>query len=1042
MKSKLKRVTLILSAFFVLIGSLVSPISVKAEEINVTKSGTLENFIDNVPVEDLTTFIDVDKITSDNYTWESTIENVEMITFDGTQILAIKHPLGNGEEYTSSGSLLLTFEDAFINSDGSRSDLVLEISDIYVKQLVDNPDVYYYGIISGGKTLTTEAFSQDCKGFIWNAQEGDPLYIKANQRTNRSTNFKVYKKDGSNDKFVFGIKDLDVGDYTSSGSTGDYNGEYIESIEAINGYGNVYMPESNILKIENGKMSATATDDNTWNTGYISILSSNNQSKWRASGRNTATKLFETLPFHKVEDSVIGGGEIKYVKSDDEIDQGLIIAGGGDNVSIVTRPLEGHKIKKITVDGEDVTPEDKLLEYTYSFNDIHEDHEIIAEYEPFTYKINYDANGGEGDVPSQTFTFEDVEFMSSENIFTRKGFTFTGFKLEGRDELIETPEDFRAVLVALGDGAEITLVAQWIEKEETQTFLDYVQIEKYWDDDSDAKGFRPSSVQFIITDSEGNVYDGSDEQHTGLLTSENYYSDYEFIEFLEKDLEEKRSSMSEEEIAEAEEFIADAYRKAEEEKEQYGTNDMWIGGWFFRYEAKERRTYTIEEPDIEGYYLSHSEESSDPGAPTFTFVNTVSDSPTYFIDLITVMKFWDDNDNADNTRPDQLQLIIKDDQGNVYDGSDTSHIGLLTKDNLLNMEELFQEAQASYEAQKETMTEEERAEALASIENMKQEVQKMKDEFGSAEYWFGMWFINYEGTEGRTYTIEEPSIKGYKLIKSKSEGERGNQVFMLKNGIYNSKTYWVDESGKALHPSEDGTLDPKVFPNYKLVKTEVKDNGDTVHTYHHIQTSWVDEKDEKIVQSKPGEYPKETFPNYEFVKSETYPNGDVIHHYHKIVDLKFIVDGKTVKEDKIKRGADGVAPEVTPKNGYKFVGWDKEFKNIQVDTVVTAKLEPIKYPITYVLDGGKNDNANPSNYTIEDAVTLKNPVKLGAKFLGWKEGNAIAKGSTGAKTFTAQWEIVTAPVNTGYNPALIEFATIMAGSLGGLYLALKKKKKS
>lgn len=447
-------------------------VNIQADNINIIKQGDKDTFFDKMPVNDLTTFIDISKINKNNYTWESTIENVEEITHNSSKILAIKNPLSNGGEYNSNGTLSLTFTDAFLNSDGSRSDLVLELSNIYIKQLTDNPQVSYYGIITDGKTLNTNAFSEDIKGFTGDTQNVDPLYIYAAQRTNRSVNFKIYKKDSTSDKFVFGILDLDVGDYTNSGGTADYNGEYVESIEAISGYGDVYMPATNILQRDGNKMRAYATDDNTWDTGFVTTFSSNNESKWRASGRNTNTNLFENLPYYTVKDSVVGGGEIKYKPTSGEKDQGTIVSGKGGDVTIVTRPLEGHKIKKITIDGEDATPEDKTSEFEYTFSNIKDNHEIIAEYEPFTYKINYDGNGGQGDMPSQDFTFDDEVFNSKENAFTKEGSKFLGFKIEGRDELITSPEDFRALLVSMGDGAEITLVAQWEEIKYDVTFVD------------------------------------------------------------------------------------------------------------------------------------------------------------------------------------------------------------------------------------------------------------------------------------------------------------------------------------------------------------------------------------------------------------------------------------------------------------------------------------------------------------------------------------------------------------------------------------------
>ncbi|MCF0116198.1 MAG: InlB B-repeat-containing protein, partial [Erysipelotrichaceae bacterium] len=98
------------------------------------------------------------------------------------------------------------------------------------------------------------------------------------------------------------------------------------------------------------------------------------------------------------------------------------------------------------------------------------------------------------------------------------------------------------------------------------------------------------------------------------------------------------------------------------------------------------------------------------------------------------------------------------------------------------------------------------------------------------------------------------------------------------------------------------------------------------------------------------------------------------------------------------------------RNGYKFTGWkegNKIPKGSSGDKTFTAQWEAVPYAITYVLEGGLNDKDNPSSYTIESKdIDLKDPTKEGYKFIGWKEGNKIPSGSTGDKTFTAQWEVV------------------------------------
>lgn len=70
----------------------------------------------------------------------------------------------------------------------------------------------------------------------------------------------------------------------------------------------------------------------------------------------------------------------------------------------------------------------------------------------------------------------------------------------------------------------------------------------------------------------------------------------------------------------------------------------------------------------------------------------------------------------------------------------------------------------------------------------------------------------------------------------------------------------------------------------------------------------------------------------------------------------------------------------------------------------------VSYKITYKLNKGKNNAANPKTYTSEDKITLKNPTRSGYHFAGWyrdskykKKISVIEKGSKGTVTLYAKW---------------------------------------
>jgi uncharacterized repeat protein (TIGR02543 family) len=106
------------------------------------------------------------------------------------------------------------------------------------------------------------------------------------------------------------------------------------------------------------------------------------------------------------------------------------------------------------------------------------------------------------------------------------------------------------------------------------------------------------------------------------------------------------------------------------------------------------------------------------------------------------------------------------------------------------------------------------------------------------------------------------------------------------------------------------------------------------------------------------------------------------------------------------------------RTGYDFAGW-AEGDSIKIgstgDKTFTAQWSVITYVISYELNNGVNSDENPATYTVEDVVTLQNPSKTGYDFTGWAEGTGIAKGSTGDKTFTAQWSAINYAINYELN---------------------------
>ncbi|MEK5040811.1 DUF4073 domain-containing protein [Sporosarcina sp. FSL K6-3457] len=119
--------------------------------------------------------------------------------------------------------------------------------------------------------------------------------------------------------------------------------------------------------------------------------------------------------------------------------------------------------------------------------------------------------------------------------------------------------------------------------------------------------------------------------------------------------------------------------------------------------------------------------------------------------------------------------------------------------------------------------------------------------------------------------------------------------------------------------------------------------------------------------------------------------------------------------------------KATPNNGYEFENWTVEGVTISDNPEyilkadknynLIANFKPKDYSITYHLNGGTNDNSNPTSYTITtETITLGEPRRVGYSFVGWLEQDAtgqtvtqIEKGSTGDKLLWAKWLLNSIP---------------------------------
>ncbi len=123
------------------------------------------------------------------------------------------------------------------------------------------------------------------------------------------------------------------------------------------------------------------------------------------------------------------------------------------------------------------------------------------------------------------------------------------------------------------------------------------------------------------------------------------------------------------------------------------------------------------------------------------------------------------------------------------------------------------------------------------------------------------------------------------------------------------------------------------------------------------------------------------------------------------------------------------------RTGYTFAGWTGSNGTTAQTSVTiskgssgnksyTAHWTAIEYDISYALNGGAVATANKVKYTIETATfALNNPTRVGYTFAGWTGSNgttaqtsvSIEKGSTGDKSYTANWTPITYTISYTLN---------------------------
>lgn len=267
-------------------------------------------------------------------------------------------------------------------------------------------------------------------------------------------------------------------------------------------------------------------------------------------------------------------------------------------------------------------------------------------------------------------------------------------------------------------------------------------------------------------------------------------------------------------------------------------------------------------------------------------------------------------------------------------------------------------------------------------------------------YGFEGWYDNNE-YKGKSYTKIDEGSHGDKKLYAKWQLINYQITYKLNGGTveYNNDTYTIEtERFKINNPTKKGyiflgwTSDNNKYPN-KNVWIEKGSTGNKTYT-----ANWSPTEYSIYYDLDGGTVSNSNRTNYTIETSTFKINNPTKKHYN-FIGWTEETSKTPIKDISIKQGSTG----------------DKNYK---------ANWEPVKYIITYNLNGGKLQKNDIKEFNIETKTfNLPTPQKDGYEFVGWYDNpeltgeniSKIEKGTTGNKTYYAKWNVVTYSINYELN---------------------------
>lgn len=550
-----------------------------------------------------------------------------------------------------------------------------------------------------------------------------------------------------------------------------------------------------------------------------------------------------------------------------------------------TRHTDGETVKNLTsIDGGTVT--------------------LLAQWEPNAYIIKYNSNGGTGTMGDQHMKY-DTPAKLTANAYRKTGYTFTGWRQD--DKAAGTKYRNRETVTNLlsANGATTTMYAQWKANEYTVTFIDghdgkTIDTETVTYGSNATEPNKPSHEGYTAT-----TWDKPLSNITGDTVITLAYRPNAYVIRFDKNADNATGST------------------ADKHMEYDKTGNLTRNGY-----SRTGYTWLGWSSSADGNGTMYSDEqnvinltSEDGGTVTLYAVWKINRYTVTFIDGKTgdVIGRQEVDYGSDASFPSEPSHAGYKPSG--WSSNDRN----ITKDTTITLSYQPISYQIAFDgnAQDVTGTMANQRMVYDTASNL------TRNSFERKGYTFVGWNSD-SNANGRQYT----------------DGQSVINLTSTDGGIVTMYAQWVENEHVAItyrietddDTEDDGNTISNALDDLNPDTGIAKGSKATASDAYSF-TGWYDEAGKLV--SEDAEY----IPS----KPETGRWANAVYtakFARKECKVRFLdKDGKLIKEETVKYGADATAPDAPSVDGYEFTGWDRAFDNVTEDIDVTALYRELPKPV-------------------------------------------------------------------------------------------------